>query len=97
MSKIKVLKSYSTVPTNPNTLFLRNLEKILTNHGVMCECQTKTFRNNTCHEILYLIENYLSDRKNDGNELLMSQYKVDSMWTRFDDDRRKLSVNHSHQ
>lgn len=95
MSKIKVLKSYSIVPTNPNTLFLRNLEKILTNHGVMSECQTKTFRNNTSHEILYLIENYISDRKSDGNELMMNQYKFDSMWTRFDDDRRKLNGGHS--
>jgi 16S rRNA G527 N7-methylase RsmG len=85
------------IPSNRKTLFLRNLEKVLTNHEVMCECRIEQFRNNTCYEILYLLENYLSDVENQTNELMMSQYKLDSFWTRFDDDRRKLSIEHRHQ
>ena len=89
-------KMYQLIPSNRKTLFLRNLERILTNHEVMCECQIQTFRNNTCNEIIYLIDNYLSDMKNENNELMMNQYKFDSLWTRFEDDRRKLFVDHSH-
>lgn len=62
----------------------------------MCECKTKMFRDNSCNEIIYLLENYLSDEKTQTNELMMNQYKFDSLWTRFEDDRRKLFVDHSH-
>jgi hypothetical protein len=93
---LKVMKSYQMIPSNRKTLFLRNLEKILQNHQVMCECQTKTFRDNTCHEILYLLEDYVNDETNQTNNLMKRKYEIDSMSTRFDDDRRKLFVDHSH-
>lgn len=93
---LKVLNRYQTIPSNRKTLFLRNLEKILQNHQIMCECQTKTFRDITCHEILYLLEDYVIDDKNQTNNLMKRKYEFDSMSTRFDDDRRKLFVDHSH-
>jgi hypothetical protein len=90
-------KIYNLIPSNRKTLFLRNLENVLTNHQIMCDCQVKTFRNNTCNEILYLLEDYITDEKNQTNELMTSKYKLDSMWIRFNYDSRKLSVNHNHQ
>ena len=89
-------KVYQVVPSNRKTLFLRNLETILTNHEVMCECQTKTFRDNTCFEILHLLESFISDEKNESNKLMMNEFKNQSLITRFLNDRRKLSVDHSH-
>ena len=90
-------KKYQVVPSNPKTLFLRNLESVLTNQKVMCECQTKSFRENLGYEILHLLDSFVSDTNNESNELMMIEYKNQSLIKRFIDDRKKLSINHGHQ
>ena len=89
-------KKYNVIPSNRKTLFLRNLEMILTNHEIMCECKTKEFRRDTSLFILDLIEEYVSDIEKDTNHLMMGRYSNDSFFMRFLKDRSNLSVNHNH-
>jgi hypothetical protein len=89
-------KKYNVIPSNRKTLFLRNLEMILTNHEIMCECKTKEFRRDTSLFILDLIKEYVSDVEKDTNFLMTLRYGNDSLFIRFLNDRSNLSVNHSH-
>ena len=84
---------YKIVPSNRKTIFLRNLETTLVNHQILNESKTKYFRNNSCREILDLMENYLEDEKNDSNEQTLNRYRFDCMVLKWFDDRTKLSPN----
>ena len=94
--EIYMSRSYNVIPFNRNTLFLRNLEKILLNNNVLCKCQTKQFRK-SCHEVLELVSVYLEDTKNQTNEQMSKWYEFDSLFSRYLSDRSNLSTNHKHQ
>jgi hypothetical protein len=72
------MKISPTVPTNINTLFLRNLETILISRRMMRSCDLDKFRKVLSGDILYLLSSYLCDYDNLTCDNLISQYMDDS-------------------
>ncbi len=84
-------RKYQIVPTNRNTLFLRNIEQYLIFNGVLETSNLKKFRQQSCNHILDMLDLYMIDEKNNSNELLMRTYTDHSYKVRFINSYQKIS------
>ena len=78
------------IPSNHKTLFLRNLEMLLLDYGLMEDEDLVNYRKNACPNILNLMQNYDVDLKEKNTNGMLDWYKDDTFYKRFKDERINL-------
>ena len=75
--------TYTVIPENTKTLFLRNLESRFIIEDLIQERDIPSFRKYTVPEILTLLNEYVEDSKNLTNTRMLSIYIEDCVRGRY--------------
>ena len=85
-----------SIPSNLNTLFLRNIETILISKGVICSCELNQFRKEISPHILQLLSIYTNDYESMSINGLINQYVKDSNALRKYVEHLSMNTNEMH-
>lgn len=64
------------------TLLLRNIEGILINNGILCECCVTKFREETSEFFMNLVNAYIEDKEKGSTTRMQGYYINDSIFYR---------------
>jgi len=92
----EIYEKVSNIPSNLNTLFLRNLETILISEGVICSCSLNKFRKNIAPFLLELLDSYNRDIEEMTCDGLISQYIGDSLALRKHVEHLSMNTSEMH-